>query len=104
MSRIKRAAAMGLVAAGLAVPAPALAQYTGPEGTVPTSTTAPTVLPNVENRESPQPKVQAHNADRAPQGRLPVTGADVMGLVAIGLASAATGTVLVRRARRPQTA
>lgn len=55
--------------------------------------------------------VRGNDLTRTPQvdadtegGSLPVTGGDIAGLVAIGVASVGAGTVLVRRSRRSANA
>jgi len=50
----------------------------------------------VKGNDTARPQVDADDDDRG----LPITGGDVAGLTAIGLASVAVGTTLVRRSRR----
>ncbi|MDQ1445415.1 MAG: hypothetical protein QOI20_1879 [Acidimicrobiaceae bacterium] len=93
MKRRLKAVLGGLLFVGaLAVPAAAHAEdYVG---------NGPQVIGNQFSRGDAPPAVAP-----ATQGRgLPITGSDVAGLTAIGLAAVGTGTVLVRRSRRSHTA
>jgi hypothetical protein len=85
-TRLQGLAAGAIVVAGLALPGVAAAQ-----------------TDYVSNNE--EPKVQGTQFTRtavAPTqaARLPITGGDVAGMTAAGVAAIATGTVLVRRSRR----
>lgn len=83
-----------------AAPALAAKDYVGgpppnvPPDTVPPDTVAPEVLGTVEGRTA---SVTVAASATEP---IPITGGDIAGLTAVGLASLATGTVLVRRGRR----
>lgn len=91
-----------LVAAALAVAGfatPALAQTDG------TYVGGETVVRGEELVRTPQVDAAGARAGAAAdvddRGGLPVTGGDVAGLVAMGVAAIGTGTVMVRRSRRP---
>src|SRR5687768_2339632 len=70
----------------------------------PTTTTSTTAVGDQELVLTPRglpaggPAVLAES-QQAPEGRLPVTGGDLAALLAIGLATLAAGSVIIRRAR-----
>ena len=88
--KLRQKLALGIVAAAavLVPAAPALAQYPG--------TPPPEVLPT--DTETPGPSVQV--GGRKEVRGVAVTGADVLGLAAIGGIAVAGGTVIVRISRR----
>lgn len=93
---------VGAVAAfGVLAPVAASADDNYVNTSVPT-TTPPTVEGTILTRTSdgPKPSVLGSTQTRAPGG-LPVTGGDIAELALIGAGAVATGTVLVRRSRRP---
>ncbi len=55
--------------------------------------------PQVQGESVDRPRAQA---DTETRGGLPITGGDVAGLTAIGVAAVGVGTVLVRRSRARQ--
>lgn len=111
MRKIVCCAALGLGGAlgfGLATPAVVWAQTDYVGVPPPVVSPPPEVAPVPE--AAPPPEVLGVEITRAPRAavaparvRLPVTGGDVAGLVAIALSAIGTGTVLVRRSRRQAT-
>jgi hypothetical protein len=100
MSKIRkrslRLLAAGTVAAGVMLPAVALAQ----DDTYPTPTTTPTVETTTPSGQQVTTGGATTSVD-AGGGALPVTGGQIAGLTLIGLGITGAGVVMVRLGRRP---
>jgi hypothetical protein len=98
--RALRLLAAGTVAAGVSLPAVAMAQQGGDEYPTPSSTPeVPSTVP-----ETAVPGGTSTSVERGADGgggSLPVTGGQIAGLTLIGLGITGAGVVMVRLGRRP---
>lgn len=96
--RALRLLAAGTVAAGVMLPAVALAQQGGDQYPTPSSTPE---LPSTVPEDLLIPGGSSTTETSGGGGSLPVTGGQIAGLTLIGLGITGAGVVMVRLGRRP---